>query len=136
MNHIACHRVSTRQCHLLKVNLAIHGIRMIFAHIVMPTGSTSGRTCHGIIDTIFKIHRPDTFKTLMCDDVIPKDIEVFLNHRTQIFAECLHVLNKVRVDIILQTTNAIVVLNETSTRSFLHDIQHMLTVTHTIKECG
>ena len=72
----------------------------------------------------------------MCDDVIPKDIEVFLNHRTQIFAECLHVLNKVRVDIILQTANAIVVLNETSTRSFLHDIQHMLTVTHAIKECG
>ena len=108
---------------------------MVLADIVLPSCGTSGRTGDAVVDTVLKIHVAHTFKTLVSDDVVTEDIEILLYERTEIFAECLGVLHEVRVDVGLQTTYSIIVLDESSARSLLHDVEHMLTVTHTVEEC-
>ena len=75
---------------------------MVLADIVLPSGGTSGRTGDAVVDAVLKIHVADTFKTLVRDDVVTEDVEILLYERTEIFAECLGVLHKVRVYIGLQ----------------------------------
>ena len=65
--------------------------------------------------------------------VVTEYVEVFLNHRTEILAKCLHVLNEVRVDICLKATDTVVVLDQTATSGLLHHVQYVLTVAHTVK---
>ena len=72
----------------------------------------------------------------MSNHVVAEYVEVLLNHRTEILAEGLHVLNEVRVDICLQTTDTVVVLDQTATGCLLHDVQYVLTVAHAVEECG
>jgi hypothetical protein len=118
-----------------ELHLVVEIVRMILTHIVVPSGSTTGRTGDTVVDAVLKIHVAHTLKTLVSDDIVTEDIEIFLYHRTEIFAERLGVLHEVRVDIGLQTADSVIVLDESSTRCLLHDVEHMLTVTHTIEEC-
>ena len=72
----------------------------------------------------------------MSNHVVTEYVEVLLNHRTEILAEGLHVLNEVRVDICLKATDTVVVLDQTATSGLLHDVQYVLTVAHAVEECG
>ena len=72
----------------------------------------------------------------MGDDIVAEDIHILLDHRAQILAELLAVLDEVGVDVILKTTYAVVVLDESSTGCFLHHVEHMLAVAHAVEECG
>ena len=135
VNHITLHRVGTSTGDFLPLHLVVHVVRMILTNIIVPSGSTTSRTSYTIVDTILKVHVTTTLKTLVSDNIITKHIEVFLHHWTHILAECLNILNEVRINIILQTTNTVVVLDKTSTSGFLHNVEQVLTVTHTVKEC-
>ena len=106
---------------------------MVLTYIVLPTRSTSGRTRHSVTDTILETHRTTVLQTVVGNDVVTEDVHILLNRRTQILHQILTVLNEVRIDIILQSADTIVVLNQTSTCGLLHHVKHMLTVTHTIK---
>ena len=70
----------------------------------------------------------------MGDDVVAKHVHVFLNHRAQVLTELLHVVHEVRINVVLQSTYSVIVLNKASTGGLLHHVEHMLTVTHAIKE--
>ena len=135
MNIIAIHRVTTCHGNLLPVHFVIAIVWMTLTCIVLPAGSTSCRTSHRIVDTVFPIHRTNAFKSLMCDDVISEHIEILLNLRSQILAEFLCILNEVRIDVSLKSTDSIVVHNESTASCLLHNIEHMLTVAHAIQEC-
>ena len=69
----------------------------------------------------------------MGDDVVTEDIHILLDGRTQIFHKVLTVLHKVRIDVILQTTDTVVVLDQATTGGLLHAVEHMLTIAHTIE---
>ena len=64
----------------------------------------------------------------MSNDVVAKDIHILLNHRAQILAQLLTVLDEVRIDVVLKSTYSIIVLDKTSTSGLLHHVKHMLTV--------
>ena len=70
----------------------------------------------------------------MSDDVITKHIKILLNGWTQILNKILTVLHEVRINVVLQSTYSIIVLNQTSTGGLLHAVQHMLTIAHAIQE--
>ena len=136
MTGIAVHGVAARHGNLLPLHLVVHIIRMVLAHIILPAGSTSCRTRHGIRDTILLAHRSYLLKALVGDDVITEHIHILLNDGLHILDEILHVLHEVRIDIILQSTYSIIVLYQSSTRRLLHAVEHMLTVAHRIEEGG
>ena len=69
----------------------------------------------------------------MSDHVITEDIHILLNHWAQILHQILAVLDEVRIDIVLQSTYSIIVLNQSATSGLLHAVQHVLTVAHTIQ---
>ena len=131
---VAVHRVATGHGYLLPLHLVVEIVRMTLTCIVLPSGSTSGRTGHAVVDTVLKTHRTNACKTVVCDDVVAEYVEIFLNHRTQILAELLGVLHELRIDVSLAATDAIVVLDKASARCLLHDVEHVLTVTHTVEE--
>ena len=108
---------------------------MILTNIVVPTGCTTCRTSNSIIDTILKTHRTNAFETVVCNHIITEYVKVFLNHWTKVFTELLRIFYEVRIDIILNATYSIIVLNQAATRCFLHHVEHVLTITHTIEEC-
>ena len=108
---------------------------MALTGIVLPTGSTSGRTCHAVVDTILKTHRTNAHKTVVSDNVVAEHVEILLDHRTQILAELLCVLHKLRVDVGLETADAVVVLDKASACCLLHHVEHVLTVAHAVEEC-
>ena len=136
MYEVAVHRVAACQRALLPLYLVVHVVRMVLAHVVLPTRSTTGRTRHGVVDTILKTHRATVLQTVVGNDIVTEDIHILLDGWTQILHEVLTVLDEVRIDVVLQTTNTVVVLNQAATRGFLHDIEHVLTVTHAIEHTG
>ena len=101
-------------------------------YVFVPAGN--GRTCHAVVDTILKTHRSNAYKTIVSDNVVAEYVEILLNHRAQILAELLCVLHKLRVDVSLKTSDAVVVLNKASTCCLLHNVEHVLTVTHAVQE--
>ena len=133
MNKITVHRVAAAQRTLLPLYLVIHVVGVVLAYIVLPTRSTSGRTRHSIADAILKAHRAAVLQAVMGDDVITKDVHILLNCRTQILHQVLAILHEVRVDVILQSSYSIIVLDQASTRGLLHAVQHMLTITHAVE---
>ena len=133
MNEVTVHRVAAAECALLPLHLIVHIVWVVLAHIVLPARSTSGRTRNSIVDTILKTHRSAVLQTVVSDDIIAKHIHILLNGRTQILHQILTVLDEVRIDVVLQATYSIIVLNQASTCGLLHDVQHVLTVTHTIQ---
>ena len=130
---VAIHRVAARHNHLFEVHFVVNGVWVMLANVVAPATCTTGRTCYAIADTLFFVHRTYAYETLVCDDVVAEDVEIFLNHRSQILAELLCVLHEVRVDVVLQSTYSIIVLNQSSTRSFFHHVQHVFAVAHTVE---
>ena len=109
---------------------------MVLAHVVLPSGSTSGGTRHTVVDTVFEVHWTHLLQTVVRDDVVAKHIHILLNHRTQILHQVLAVLHEVRVDIVLKSTYSIIVLDESAAGGFLHHVEHVLAVAHSIKEGG
>ena len=109
---------------------------MTLTSIVLPTRCTTCRTCNSIVDTILIIHRTYAFETVVSNHVVTEYVEILLNHRTEILAESLHVLNEVRIDISLKTTDTVIILDQATTSCLLHHVQHVLTVTHTVEECS
>ena len=134
MYQVAVHRVATSQCALLPLHLVVHIVWVVLTHITLPTRSTSGRTSHCIRDTVFLAHWSALLQSVVCNHVVTKHIHVLLNHGSQVLHQCLHVLYKVRIDVVLQSTYSIIVLDQTSTSGLLHTVQHMLTVAHAIQE--
>ena len=108
---------------------------MILADIVLPSCGTTGRTGNTIVDTVLEVQIAYALKTLVGDDIVAEYVEVLLDERTEILAELLDILDEVRVNISLQSTYSVIVLDESSTGCLLHDVQHLLTVTHAVKEC-
>ena len=74
-------------------------------------------------------------KTLVSDYVVTEDIYVLRELWLEVCTEFLDILLEVLVDIILKTTDTIVVLDKATTCCLLHAVEHVLTVTHTVKEC-
>jgi hypothetical protein len=87
-------------------------------------------------DSIFLRDTTYVLKTLVCDYVVTEDIYILFELWLEISTELLNVLLKVLVDIILKTTNTIVVLDKATTCCLLHAVEHVLTVTHTEEECS
>ena len=136
VNHIAAHRVARVSSNLLPLHFIVAIVWMVLAHIVLPSGSTSGRTGHTVVDAVLKTHRAYLLQTVVRNDVIAKDVHILLNHRTQILHQVLAVLHEVGVDVVLQSTYSIIVLDESAAGGFLHHVQHVLTVAHSIEESG
>ena len=86
------------------------------------------RDCILLRDTTYVL------KTLMGDYVVTEDIYVLRELWLEVCTEFLDILLEVLIDIILKTTNTIVVLDKTTTCCLLHAVEHVLTVTHTVKE--
>ena len=107
---------------------------MVLAHIVMPSCSTSCRAGNAIVHAVGQVHRSYALKPLVRDDVVAEHVQIFLYHGAQIRAQLLGVGNEVGVDVVLQSADAIIVLYESATGGFLHHVEHMLTVAHTVKE--
>ena len=61
---------------------------------------------------------------------------IFLDHRGEVFDELFDPVDQVRVDVRHHATNHVVVLNQSSSRGFFHDVQHLLPVTETVEESG
>ena len=72
----------------------------------------------------------------MSDYVVTEDFHILLKFWLKISAKVLHVLLEVIIYICLKTTDSVVVLDKTTTSGFLHAVEHILTVTHTVKECS
>ena len=66
----------------------------------------------------------------MGDDVVAEHVDILLDNGLHILDEVLHVLHEVGVNIVLQTTDTVVVLNQASARGLLHAVEHVLTVAH------
>ena len=107
---------------------------MVLAHVVVPASSTSGRTGEGVVDGVFETHRTAVLQTLVGDDVVAEDVEILLYHRSEVLAESLHVLDEVGVDIVLESADAVVALDESASRGLLHDVEQVLTVSHAVEE--
>ena len=136
VDEVTVHRITATECTLLPLHLVVHVVRMVLTHVVLPARGTSGRTGHGIVDTILKTHRATVLQTVVGDDIVTKHIHILLNRRTQILHQILTVLDEVGIDIILQTSDTVIVLNQASASSLLHDVQHVLTVAHAIQHTG
>ena len=131
---IAVHRVTASHGNLLPVHLVVQGVRMALTGIVLPARSTSGGTCYGIVDTVFKSHGAYSLQAVVCNNVVAEHIQILLDHRAEVLAQSLNVLDKVGIDVSLEATYAIVVLDEATTGSLLHHVEHVLAVTHTVQE--
>ena len=71
----------------------------------------------------------------MGDNIVTEHIHILLYHRSKVSDKVLNILHEVWIDIILKTSDTIVVLNESSACSLFHDVEHMLTVAHGVEEC-
>ena len=60
---------------------------------------------------------------------------IFLKLRLKISTQLLDILHEVRVDVCLASANPVIVLDKTAACRFLHNVQHLLTLAHTIYEC-
>ena len=107
---------------------------MVFAHIAVPSACSSRRTGNSVADGIFAAEQSNLLEALLGDDVVAKDIHIFAEHWLHILAQSLDVCHEVRVYIVLQSAYAVVVLNKSTTRGFLHYVEHMLAITHTVEE--
>ena len=133
MDEVTVHRVTAVERALFPLHLVVHVIGVVHANVILPTRGTSGRTGHSVVDTILKRHRTAVLQTVVGDDIVAKHIHILLDRRTQILHQILHVLDEVWIDVVLQTTDAVVVLDQTSASSLLHAVEHMLTVAHAIE---
>ena len=132
MYHIAGHGVAAGARNLLPLHLVVEVVRMVLADIVVPSCGTSCRTGDGIVDAVLEVHIAHSLKTLVCDDVVAEDVKIFLYERTEVLAELLYVLHEVRVDVGLQSAYSVVVLYQTPAGCLLHDVEHLLTVSHAV----
>ena len=107
---------------------------MVLAHVALPARGTSCRASHAVADAVFLRHRAYVLETLVGDDVVAEHVDILLDDRLHVGNELLHVLHEVGVDVVLQSTYSIIVLNQASARGLLHAVQHMLAVAHGIEE--
>ena len=135
VHEVTVHRIGSCERDLAPFHFVVHIVGMVLANIVTPTCSTPGRACHAVGDAVCLVHWANAFKAVVGDHVIAEHIHVFLNHWTEIFAEVFHVLDEVLVNIVLQSADAVVVLNEASTSGFFHHVEHVFAVAHTVEEC-
>ena len=133
---VAVHGVAARHRYLLPLHLVVHVVRMALAGVVLPVGGTSCRTRHAVVDAVLAVHRTHANKTVVRNHVVAEHVEILLNHRAQILAELLGVLHKLRVDVGLESADAVVVLDESSAGCLLHHVEHVLAVAHAVEEGG
>ena len=109
---------------------------MVLAHIVRPSSGTSRTTRTSVGYGIFLGEHAHTFETVVQDDVAREDVVELLEHRFEVLTQLFHVLREIGVDVVLASTDAVVVLYESSARSFLHHVEHLFTVAHAVDEGG
>ena len=134
VDHIARHGVGAREGDLLEVHLTVEVVGMVLAHVVVPASSTSGRTGERVVDGVLQAHWAAVLQTLVGDDVVAEDVEILLYHRSEVLAESLYVLDEVGIDIVLESADAVVALDESASRGLLHDVEQVLTVSHAVEE--
>ena len=133
-HHVARKRVALRTCNLAEIHLVVHRIRMMLPHVVAPSRGAS-RTAGGTKrNGILAREDTNTDKTLAGDDITRKDIMIILYHASQVFDKLLHLALEVRMQIRLHTAYHVIVLNQASARSLLHNVQNHLPLPESVEE--
>ena len=109
---------------------------MTLADVARPTAGTAGTSGCSERDGIFTAQYTHAFQTAMSDDIARKHFVVFSQHRTEIGDKFLYLLYEVRCDVVLYTTNGVVVLNQASAGGCLEDVENLFTVAETVEESG
>ena len=99
---------------------------MVLANIVVPSAGTSGTSRYTIADDVLLVHRADTLETVVGDDIVTEYVHVLLYHWSEVSDKVLYILYEVRINVILQASDTVVVLNESSARSLFHNVEHVL----------